>query len=64
MQKKRSIKNIILKSITYAAVVLYLLAAMSYDDATSITVHVCVMFVCTVWFGLIGAANNWGWGWK
>ena len=62
MQKKRSIKNIILKAITWAAVTVYLLAGMSYDDAPTITFHVIAMYGSLAWIGLFSIANNFFWG--
>lgn len=58
MQKKFKIKNIILKTITWVAAILFLLAAMSYDDATTITAHVCIMYGCLAWIGLYSYANG------
>ena len=60
MQKKISIKNIILKSITWFAAIVFLLTAMACDDMEA-SLAGSIMFGCIAWFGLMGAANNWGW---
>lgn len=53
---KRKAHNFILKSITYAAFIMFLVSACAIDSPSWIPTIVCV--VCMAWLGLFGYANR------
>lgn len=57
MRKHRKLKNFILESITWIAVILFFVMPDAIENTNSM-LPVYVFYGCIAWFGLFSIANN------